>query len=267
VKGTDYFQLADIPNGTFAHGTTELVAALGCLPAAQDTTTFQDAAIPTSAARCGPTYDATNGNISASVFTLDTTTAQTASTFGAQTLHASSALDGIIGAVSPGGVVVENSFLVNLGADGGPAPVGAIATGQVYGAGGSLRPDAAAPQLGTVIAPAALTLNGTAYGVQTYDPAPAPPVDAGPDAFVDGGTTGAVNEFAIPLFVVSALTVGQAAATSDAGWLPGENYTFVLLGDPENEPLFSGGALNPAYNGFGVHVIAFPNHIVAPKFQ
>jgi hypothetical protein len=236
TAGTDYFQLADLPAGSFALGTTEAVAVVGCLPASQDQTS-----IMTSTARCGSDYDATNGNIEAKVFTLDTTTPQTATTFGAQTLHASSALDGLLAMIA-GTPVVEDSLLVNTAADGGPAGVGTIANGQVYG---TLAPDSAAPQAGSVLA-----LPGIAYGVMTI----------GGTGGADGGPS-VVNQLALPLSFIATLT------GTDAGWTPGDNYTFVLLGDPEAQQLFTGGMANPAYNGFGIHVIAFPNRVGPPKIK
>src|SRR5262249_46971433 len=66
-----------------------------------------------------------------------------------------------------------------------------------------------------------------------------------------------------------------ADLSSGTGWAPdgglyftaGENYTFVILGDPTAEPInYPDGGPDSAYTGFGVHVLAYPNDMVAPAF-
>jgi hypothetical protein len=131
TKLVDYFQLATIPKGTFANGTTTLIAATGCFPKALDPSA--------SANLCGADFNELTGNLSGRLFKLDRVTQ--AGTLGAQVLQVSPSLD----AESDGGTGLTTGFLA---ADGGPLADGGpivITTGQKYG---ELKPDQAAQNAG-----------------------------------------------------------------------------------------------------------------------
>jgi hypothetical protein len=86
TANTDYFALPTIKNGTFAAGTTVLVAATGCLPTSMDGL----ADITT----CGADYNATKGNLAIQDFKLDRVIGNT-QRFGAQLAHVASPASGV----------------------------------------------------------------------------------------------------------------------------------------------------------------------------
>ena len=81
ASNKDYFVLPTVKNGTFAAGTTELVAITGCVRSALDSNA--------DTITCGASYNATVGNLLASAFQLDKVIANS-QRFGAQIVHASS---------------------------------------------------------------------------------------------------------------------------------------------------------------------------------
>jgi hypothetical protein len=68
---------------------------------------------------------------------------------------------------------------------------------------------------------------------------------------------------AIPLsgiFQLSRWDLSTASAGGGAQFSAGQNYTFILVGDPEAAQIvLADGGANPAYDGRGVHFLAFPN--------
>ncbi len=52
-----------------------------------------------------------------------------------------------------------------------------------------------------------------------------------------------------------------SGSSSDAGvFVTGQTYTFIFMGDPAApQATLSDGGLNPAYDGRGLHIVAFPN--------
>ena len=235
--GTDYFLIGQVPAGTFADGTTELVALAGCLPQAVDSNA--------STARCGSSYDPTGGNLALQYYTLDTTSMPGTSSFGLQVVHAASALDGVLSQVG-GGVPVAEIFEV-IGSDAGAqtTPLGPITFPATNGHE-QATPTAAQINTASIFG----DLNGNRALVSSVTDA------------------GAVYQFALPLGVVGQLSVGDNPPTKPDGgpyFTAGENYTFVLLGDPTAQQLVGlDGGPNGAYQGYGLHLVAFPNHIAVP---
>ncbi len=105
--------------------------------------------------------------------------------------------------------------------------------------------------------PAAST---TAFGVTFPNPTSSAPYPNG-------------DILAFPLSTIFALSRwSDSTASAPATFLNGVAYTFVLVGDPAAPPLAiqpdDGGAasLNPAYDGRGLHVVAFPNQFKTRSF-
>jgi hypothetical protein len=269
TAGQDYFQIpgnnGSIPKGLLAHNTTWVIALTGCGPAAPNDA-GDGTGIPQSTARCGADWTGATGNIDAKLFQLDTTTAAPDGGFGAQTVHAASALDGIEQALLDQATglplgVAQNTGFAAPGVDGGPpTPLGLIALMQTYN---TVAPAAAAPNLGVVLANQASPTGSNVYSVVT--------VATNADAAVvdDAGQPMVVDQFGLPLGVISLLSTGVPGGPDGGYFQAGENYGFVIVGDPEAEPLFvfddaGTPSQNPNYNGFGVHVIAFPAHLAVP---
>jgi hypothetical protein len=224
VRNKDYVRLATTPPGTYTADSTEIVAVAGCTPAAVDPNA--------TVARCGPDYDPATGNVSEAVAGLDVNI--NAATMGAQVLHLAPGLDGELGGFG----VAQQLVTITTGA---PAVFNLTPLGGVgYGALGSATA-VQVTDISSVDTPNAL------FTVQTSNAMGA-----------------VVNQLVLAFSQISQLTVGTVAAPDGGPYFaPGENYVFVLLGDPSAAPyLDPNGQPNAAYDGHGLHVIAFPAHQV-----
>ena len=239
TAGKDYYPLGTFAKGTFPRSTTELITLTGCLGNATD----RDA----GAARCGANWDFTSGNIQSNLYALDTTSAPAANSFGAQVIHAASAVDGFESAEAGNAPV---SQFIGLATGGGALPVGVPIAGPINFRG--FAPDAAAVQ-----EPGSALASTTSVDDTTFS---------------GTGDGGPIHRFTLSLPTIALLSTGTGTALDGGPYFaPGESYTFVLMGDPTADPVQLPGALpdsgiNPAYNGYGVHFLAFPNHPFAAKY-
>jgi hypothetical protein len=266
--GTDYFPLAPIPAGTFLDGTTELIAVAGCLPSAVDPNA--------GTARCGTSYNGTTGNLATQVYKLDTTTAQTSTSFGTQVIHAASAWDGVFTAVAGGPVFQAFDYASVTGVDDagqpiitpGPSPI--LPLNYPQAATGTMNPT---PNPAQASDPLVFTNQANTTDLVTVTTFTA---TSDPDAGFDGGPA-PFNTFALPVFAVGDLSVGPGpdgglpqAADGGNYFQTGENYTWVLLGDPtacQLDGTNCGDAGAGGYIGFGLHIVAFPNNIGVTNYQ
>jgi hypothetical protein len=241
--GRDYFNIGTFPAGTFAHSTTQLIAATGCLPGEDG-----GSGIPPQL-RCGSNYDPDGGNLNALVFSVDRSVA--AGMFGAQILHVAQALDGLESAEVTQPVTQVVAFATPSGDGGAPTailpPISALpppfgGTGIVFG---QLQEPTATKYASTVAA------DTNIIGFQAY----LQTADGGQIPGTGGG---------LPLSAVVELSTGAADTPSCPYFQGGENYTFVLLGDPSSGPFV---AADGGINLYGVHVLAFPNNIHPPPTQ
>jgi hypothetical protein len=117
--GTDYWALGIIPAGTLPAGSSWVYAMTGCQPGVMD---------PTVTPFCGAGYDPVKGNLGFISFQLDSKTAPTAGTMGAQFAHASLQWDVVKGLSDAGMLTSAVGFYEPLpppdagpGDDGGDA--------------------------------------------------------------------------------------------------------------------------------------------------
>jgi hypothetical protein len=236
LTSADIIRLPTIPKGTFASSSTHIVLLNGCLGG--------NAA---GAIKCGPGYlDAgTAGNLNLKITQQDRTT--TDGGMGVQFLQGSTPWDGVLSAQSLGtyaGTVAGFADLTPI-ADGGTAvpistPLGPVKFPQLTPA--TAQPN---PGLGSRVPQA------TAFYVRAING--------------DGGT---IANVPLPLNVIQLLSGQHNPQDGGAGsmFADGYNFTFVLLGDPDPTVGQLGGPDGgPAYNGHGVHVIAFSNDPVLGK--
>ena len=277
----DYWQLNDIPSGTLQDNGAYLLSLVGCLPGLDPTA---------GAAKCGSDYNPATGNVKVTYTALDTTTAAPDGGIGIQFTNLSSALQG-------------EPFVVPNPDGGAPLPIhGPASAGVIPGIvlppttdGGSptFSPFGATPVSfdGTkVSALVAVSIDPAALSTATLGQLPIiaavtePPTDdagsqgvpypgrtvviddAGDTTFVPGDLIG------LPFSTVQSLSrwdLSTADASTPKNFAAGQNYTFALVGDPQAPPLAIIGdagtpVQNPAYDGRGLHFVAFPNKFAMP---
>jgi hypothetical protein len=199
VVGTDYFVLPTIKRLALVPNATFMLAVTGCVRAALDSAA--------DATTCGPTYNATTGNVSASLYTLDQVITNS-QRFGAQVVHAAAPTSGSWYTLF--GTHGLNALLRPF--DGGADEI--IATSMLY-------QQLAPPNAASLAMPA---IDQTAFVISADN------ADAG------GATS-------IPLPLVYEATTGQVSG-ENAYFVAGVNYTFVVVGDPRAPTTFDGGVLN-----------------------
>ncbi|MGO8994187.1 MAG: hypothetical protein ACLQVI_12730 [Polyangiaceae bacterium] len=242
VAGADFFALPDLPAGTLPATGTYLLSLTGCLPGA----------VSTGAATCGAGYDG-GSSAQVGVAALDTVTVPDAG-IAAQFAHRSSAIEG-----TP--FFDEAGVEVHTAASSGVVPVVVTPASEIF----ALAPSAPAVTFGSggvVPSPAAQvpidpTAAGTLFGVVLVP--------------LDGGTPNlqpypSGDLFASPLATIQVLSAWSATTVATpATFTAGLTYTFLLVGDPAApaltiQPPDGGPATsNPAYDGRGLHFVAFPN--------
>ena len=211
LTAADFVKLPTIPAGTLANDTTVLLAVTGCLGGNAG-----------GAARCGSTYDATNGNVAIKGFVLDRKVAA-AGTMGVQVAHLSSATQGL----AQGGTTVGvNTALFDTVADAAVS----LTTAQVYS---ELKPTTAA-------ANALPNPNGTVFILTINNP-----LDASAPTTVP-----------VPLANIVQLSTGIEDAGASPYFHNGANYAFIILGDPSVPKYLddAGTIFNTSY----LHPIAIP---------
>jgi len=175
---------------------------------------------------CGASWTAQSGNVGDAVFALDRVIGNT-QRFGAQIAHVASPAAGVWS--TQFGATSVSAALRPL--DGGAAE---IVTDSV--ALGSIAPASAASLAMPVV-------DQTSFAVSAANP--------------DGGASPV--ETSIPLPLVYEATTGQASG-ENAYFVAGANYTFVFVGDPRASATLDGGA----FNGYSLHLLAFPNDPAFP---
>jgi hypothetical protein len=229
VPNVDYVKLPTIPEGTFSHGNSFVVAIEGCMADPQGTLGY-------STALCGASWVASTGNVSLQVFQVDNQS-DAGTALGLQVIHASSAWDGLTAADAG---AISNTFGVYDGVSDAYAPV---AQGVSFG---SITPaDAAAPQ--SIVA-----ADYASSGLYTL-------VTAG-----DGGL--GPFTFSFPQ-IQAASGYGTTADGGTAGplYVAGANFTAVWVGDPR-QPAYvaaDGGAL--AEDAGGTFNAASPHFVMVPS--
>lgn len=268
----EFFALSAIPAGTLRDNQTYLLTMNGCLPGGT-------AGSPTVPAQytCGADYDG-GVNVSIGIAQLDTATTVPDGGIGIQFAHRSTALENTTIAVTGVGVIHEPAAagvwptLIQPGVvgstpnDGGTDDAGNpidAGSSPVYGPVPALIGDAAA-------GPTKYSGNGlSATSVMPYhttDPTTSAigvvlqPLDGGAANY---GQWPQGDLFALPLSAVDQLSSWAAStAKSPTGFVAGQSYVFVLVGDPAAQQLPNpdgGSGINPQWDGRGMHFVAFPN--------
>ncbi len=281
LPASAYWQLAQIPTGTFLDGNTYLLAITGCPAGYTPPDPLAEAGVATgltAAGTCGAGYTGTAPNVAIQVVHLDTTTSADGG-FGVQFVNLSSALDGdpFVFNDSPlaehpaasGGLVPGFVAPVSTGEDGGtvdtwipldPAltPISylnATAPATVV----NIDPTTPNLQFGVLTAPGSLADGGFSF-------LPFPGQNA-------GGTVTLGDVLAFPLLSqansVPIDTVSDWAATVAEGGAPatyatGTTFTFLIVGD-DNYSLVPDGTSTAAFGRF-VHILAFPNVFTPPRY-
>lgn len=279
TPGVDFFPLAPIPAGTLADQNTYLLTINGCLPGGE---------VSDAAAAAGFTCGPGDAGPSIGIAQLDTTTTAPDGGIAIQFAHRSVSLEntpiqppgapvmlhtpaslGVWPALIQPGVV--GMVPIDAGPDGGDA-----GTMPVYGEVPVILGDAAAGPVtyngtgitGTQILPLTETDPTTAFFgvfVQPLDGG-APNGNPWPGSY-DPGTGAPIpgDLIALPLSVIDQLSswgASTAPGGSPIGFVSGQSYTFIIIGDPVAEQLPNpdgGPGINPAWDGRGMHIVAFPN--------
>jgi hypothetical protein len=233
-----FWFLGTLPKGTFAHGSTWVLAVTGCFPGLSAT---QGESCPAT-----PPYSNATGNLSLTAWELDQPMFVFLNALGVQFASASPAWDRAC--TSAGGITTTAGFFT-----GGP------------GAGLTLTPITEQATFGALspshLAAAAVPLNSAGAGVYA--------AFAGADG---GSVQGSSSPLLDTLPVIDALTndatlnTMSGTVTSPAGgsYEDGHGYAFILVGDPSNPPYIDptdGGAATPTtgvLNGKAAHFLGFP---------
>jgi hypothetical protein len=228
----------------------------------------EDAAAPPSSSACGAGYDG-GVNVTMGIASLDTRSLGDAGTLGVQFAHRAGALE------LP---ELPGDASVHAPATNGVSPaffhVVAASSGVVYAPklfvlddGGAFEEMFSASGIEPSRAFAAdvnLDDPSLAFGVVVA------PIDASAPRYT---AYPAGDVIALPLPSIASLSSLSAPPdASPGGFVAGDSYTFLLVGDPAEPPAFlanlDGGILpvaNRAYDGRGLHLVAFPNVFSPPS--
>ncbi len=182
-----------------------------------------------SAALCGADYDTQKGNVAIKGFVLDRAVADAQKT-GTQAAHLSSQVQGLLQGGNATGITVG----VIVADAGGYQPVTSNADPVAYG---QIKP---APASALSLPPA----SSAELSLGVLDP--------------DGGP--ALSVVDVPFASIYTATTGQTQG-ADQYFVAGANFTFVILGDPTQPFVTDAGV-----NGYGLHVLAFPNNPPVAKY-
>ncbi len=175
---------------------------------------------------CGADYDSTLGNVAIKIFDLDRIIADTQKS-GAQVAHLSPKLfTGLLAGVTE----------IDAGSDAGVVyePITPNNAPVNYA---QLKP---APAASLSLPPA----SNAALVLSAVNP--------------DGGAP--IATFPVPFTFIYASTTGQLVG-ADQYFTANSNYTFVVVGDPQKAFLSDAGV-----DGYGLHVLAFPNDPPIPSY-
>jgi hypothetical protein len=277
VLGMDFFPLASIPAGTLKDSQTYLLTINGCLPGGE---------VSAAAAAAGYTCGPGDAGPTIGIGQLDTTTAVPDGGIGVQFMHRS--------------VSMENTPIVCTGADPAcpagtvlhtPASAGVWPTLIQPGIVGTVPNDGGLDEAGNpidagvspVFGPLPAPVGDAAAGPVKYDTQAITPMAILPLTETDPATSffgvvvapldgGAPNYkqwppgdlFALPLSGIDQLSAWAVSTkASPTSFVAGQSYTFVLVGDPAAAQLPNpdgGSGINPAWDGRGMHIVAFPNN-------
>ncbi|MGO8994186.1 MAG: hypothetical protein ACLQVI_12725 [Polyangiaceae bacterium] len=273
--GTDFFPLPVIPFGTLANAKTYLLTVNGCLPGGTvlPATTPGEPALTCGSGDAGPWIG---------VAEMDTTTVPADGGIGVQFAHRSTALESTpvlcttpsctsdVEIHAPASDGVWPAFLTPFDFDAGEgvgeqqafAPTELAQVPVSY----SGPVGVTTPQGGSAISPVVSVPVNVAGGSTTYFGVLVQPLDGGaPNANPWPGTFNGApapgDLILLPLSKVQLLSAWNATTVGGSlGFVPGQNYTFILTGDPSAEQLLNAdGGLNPEWDGRGVEFLAFPN--------
>jgi hypothetical protein len=271
TSGVDYWPLPAILAGTFLDGKTYLVSFTGCVGGYQVSTEAANAGI-TGQTTCGQGYDGGGPTLGVVVNQLDTTTSASNATMGVQFVDDSTALQGNPYPYS------ASPLLVHPPASDGVLP-GFPGAGDVASFTPVSTPLLAPPAPGPLSAPVdvggVLLADGGLSGRFGVLTVPGSEPDGGEvlapyPASVQSGGVVQGDLLALSLgdvFELSGWTVSTAAAP--ASFTYGQNFTFVLVGNNDfTVPQLAApdGGINEAYDGRGLHIVAFPNTFTPKTF-
>jgi len=279
-----FLQLPTVPAGTFADGTTWLLSATGCLPGFEPSTLGQGASI-TAQDICGASFDGGAPNVALSAVQLDTTTVAADGGWGVQFAQRSSAIEGTPFPIPEGetthpaasagllpGFIESVTVTLDAGSDdagdAGPTTI----TTQTFAPLGA-TPDTLAATSTALTPVVSVTANPATslFAVVTLPGSG----DGGAPVFTSYpiSATGLGDVIALPLADVAQLSAwASSTLTAPTGFVSGQTYTFAFVGDNDfgvaqlTTPNPDGGSTpvqNPAYDGRGMHIVAFPNSFTA----
>lgn len=244
VQNNDYWQLADIPAGTFKNGKTYILGIFGC------TGNVDGTAVTAFGGKCGPTLNGSGpyapngtpgpGNLKVVVMELDTTTTVAAGEMGIQFAHLSPQVEAAKGNLTsaPFTPVTYN------GLDGGPD----ASTKKFVSADGGEQEITFNPNATTATTMVKVTgiVSSQGYLAANDD------INAGAGIiFVSLPMNNSVGKQPS----IQYLSEGKTIPNSAEAYVNGKAYTFVLVGDqdPPNAATAGVGAARK------VHFIGFPN--------
>jgi hypothetical protein len=291
TAGTDYFPLAAIPASMLLDNQTFLLTVNGCLPGGAP-----DPAAAAAGYSCGAGYDG-GSTVNIGITQLDTTTKVDADggNVGVQFAHRATAIentpilycadpptcDTILPVHDPASAGVWPAFLQletydagYLEDGGGPVNATGYVPLNVDPSAGALKySDNTVTPATTATGGAAVVSGVNVAGVTNYPTmfgVFVQPLDgSAPNADPWPGVPGAPGDvIAVPLGDIFQFSRWDQSTASTPGGnqiSAGQTYTFILVGDPTAQQVtLSDGGLNPAYDGRGVHILAFPN-VFTPK--
>lgn len=245
-QNTDYWQLADIPAGTFKNGKTYILGIYGC------TNDTDGTPVTGYGGKCGPNTDGTGtfapdggkgpGNLKVVVLELDTATTAAATEMGVQVAHLSPQYEAYKNqpAISPFAPVMVNGD--NNGPDGS-APKYVSPDGGEQAINFQANPTAPSPMVKVT---GILSNQGYFAANDTTLTAPL-------EMFVALPMNNSVGKQPS----IQAITEGKA--NTQELYVNGKTYTFVLVGDPLPPGDVSTG-VGPLRR---VHFLGFPNQFPA----
>lgn len=221
LKAGSYYRLPPISSPLVLPDTTTLIALTGCRPYPDYLGTEYT---------CGADYNLHDGSLRAQAFRLDRSIADP-TRIGVQVVHASPAWDEETKSLNGLATV---SQLVSIFSPTGSTQVATIATPPGVTLG-KAAPDVSVSLSTSVLDPANLVVVSTRSGIR--------------------GDGGIVNRVTMSLALVTHLTNGMGTATDANPFVAGQNYAFVLVGDPRYGVLQDGGMDLTA-----AHILAFPTN-------
>ncbi len=281
LTADQFTTLPTIPSQTFLDNHTYLLSLTGCVGSFAVSATATAGNI-TAANICGADWVAGTGNVAVGIAPIDSTSTPADGGWGVQFAHRSTMLEGTNLPVQVG----PSTFITHGAASTGLAPGFVTTTLVDAGDDAAAVPTEAFLPLGAPVKTGGTQI--TAYSSVSVDPTSSDfAVVTTPGSLPDGGTVFlpwpvsvppggdapiAADLIAVPLNVIQLLSGwAGSTATSPTTYAPGTGFTFVILGSAVDVAQLTtsnpdGGTTpvqNPAYDGRGLHVVAFPNVFTA----